>query len=108
GYYRAQIALMPKDAWVHGNYASFLLFQRGDFENAIKQAREALAIMEYGNARTTLAIALYTKWADLLVNQKRPEEAKAFFDEAKNLFPDLHEVLRMVQPWPPLTVTVKA
>lgn len=96
--YQAHIALEPRNAWARGNYASNLLCFVGDFDKAIEKAREALAIMEYGNARRTLALALYGKWATIITKNKDIKRAQPYFDEAHRLFPDIkrlrYEALR--------------
>ena len=87
------IAYDPDNAWNWGNYASFLLYSFNEPDAAIANARKALTIKDYGAARFTLACALYTKWALLQQNSKRTKEAQKYFDEAKNLYPDLEEVI---------------
>ncbi len=76
--YRASIALAPGDAWLHGNYAGFLLCWRDDAEAAISEATKALDLMDYGIARSTLAAALYFKWAALAMDgNKLADQAMA-------------------------------
>ncbi|WP_162250618.1 tetratricopeptide repeat protein [Lysobacter sp. Root604] len=60
--YQASLALMPKSAWEHGNYAAFLLCSKDDYEAAIAQYRQALALMSYGAAREGLQASLQRKW----------------------------------------------
>ncbi|MFC5594575.1 hypothetical protein [Lysobacter niastensis] len=79
--YQRELSYAPKYAWVHGNYAAHLLCTKDDFMAAEARSREALALMEYGAARTILTGALYRKWAASL-DRKAMDEAKQAFDEA--------------------------
>jgi Tfp pilus assembly protein PilF len=107
-YHRQLIALTPGDAWVRGNYASFLLYRKGDYDGAIRYAREALDIMQYGNAEETLAMALYTKWAHVLLDEKNPEQARIYFEQARAIYPDFRLALRKAKSWPVLHTTAEA
>ncbi len=53
----------PSDAWTLGTFADRFIF-RGMFDDAIAYSREALAVMDYGAGRLTLAAALYGKAAE--------------------------------------------
>ena len=92
-WYKKQLAYEPSNAWAWGNYASFLLFSRGDAENAIKNAETAISIMDYGMGRFILACALYTKWTAALKNNSKIEAAQALFDRAYKLYPDIDSVI---------------
>ncbi len=81
------IALQPDHPWLHGNYAWHLLTEVGKTDAAITQARRALELMDYGNGRRTLGLALYAKWASL--RSSNPKQAKAIFDEAQATLQDL-------------------
>lgn len=61
--YRRIIAGEPDNAWAHGNYATYLLCTKDDPEAAVREARAALAIMEYGIGNKMLAASLYRLWA---------------------------------------------
>lgn len=63
--YARMVESAPDSAWTHGNRARFLLCTRRGTKRAVESADRALSIMEYGNARSTLAAALYTQWAEL-------------------------------------------
>lgn len=92
--YQTMFKKDPTYAWGRGNYADFLRTKLGRFDDAIFYAREALRIMDYGVGRETLACSLYSKWADLIVNQKKPQsEAQKYYDEAFRLYPDLDLVM---------------
>jgi len=97
--YKAEIALSPKSAWLRGNYAWALLYQVGDFDKAIEKSREALSIMDYGNARQTLALALYAKWATVLIKDGDKKRAQPYYDEAYRLYPDLKRVRQEAASW---------
>jgi Tfp pilus assembly protein PilF len=79
--YREFLALEPRDAWGHGNYAYFLLFTRGMPDAAITEAEKALEIMNYGIGRLTLAAALYAKWAQ--EKHRAPKRAAEYLARAK-------------------------
>jgi Tfp pilus assembly protein PilF len=88
--YKELLKVDRTNAWSRGNYADFLRRDLRKFDEAIVYAREALRIMDYGLARRILAESLYEKWADMVVNEKRPEnEAQKYFDEAFRLYPQL-------------------
>jgi len=73
--YRSMIARDAVNPWTHGNYALFLLCTRQDADAAIREATAALQLMDFGNARATLAAALYVRWAGL-ENAGRHDEAE--------------------------------
>lgn len=81
--YRADIAAEPGNAWLHGNYAVFLLCWRDDADSAIAEAVQARSLMDYGIARLTLAAALYRKWAALALDGNKLAEKP--LSEAKGL-----------------------
>jgi len=62
--YKQQFVYEPKKAWLHGNYATFLLCYKVDAKAAANEFKAALKLMDYGIARNGLAAALYRKWAD--------------------------------------------
>lgn len=92
-WYQKQLAYEPSNAWAWGNYAGFLLFSRGDVENAIKNAEKAISIMDYGMGRFILACALYAKWAAAFRNNSKGEAAQALYDRAYQLYPDVDSVI---------------
>ncbi|MBF0552113.1 MAG: ankyrin repeat domain-containing protein [Deltaproteobacteria bacterium] len=92
--YKQMTEIDPKDAWLRGNYADFLRIQLGAYDEAIKYAREALRIMNYGVGRKILACCLCAKSADLVINHKgKEDEAQKYFDEAFQVFPHLDVVM---------------
>lgn len=74
----------PDSAWLYGNYGNFLMARIGDIEGAIVQYRKALDRMQYGNARSGLAAALYTKWA-MQVLGEAPGDPAITLREAKQI-----------------------
>lgn len=107
--YRAQLELDPKSAWTHGNYANFLLFNRGLPDAAIDEAQQALQIMNYGMARLTLAAAHYAKWAEL--KRSKPAKAAEYLKLAKEDTPDFSWIMpqaaKSVDAGPPIQNMVK-
>jgi tetratricopeptide (TPR) repeat protein len=85
--YRSILALDPKSAWNHGNYADFLLLGRDDPDAAIIEADRALAIAEYGMARLTLGKAQYCKWAQL--QKTNPKSADVYLSHAQQNAPNI-------------------
>ncbi len=83
--YLKQITLKPNSAWNHGDYAGFLLLELGDADAAIDEAAKALAIVDYRNAKVTLAIAQYAKWTQLKAQQ--PEKAHEYYALAQQVDP---------------------
>lgn len=82
-YFRKGLEMAPKAAWLHGNYADFLLCEKDDFEKAIVEAKTALEIMSYQRAKMTLAGAQYRKWAEFVLKEDSDNAAKALL-EANN------------------------
>lgn len=80
------------EALSHGNYASFLLYHAGDYNQAITEAKTALSLMNFGMARFVLASSYYRKWAESVKQGKDKKEAQIYFDQAYALFPDLLRV----------------
>jgi tetratricopeptide (TPR) repeat protein len=79
--YRSMLARDTTNPWSRGNYALFLLCTKQDADAAIRQATAALQLMDFGNARTTLAAALYARWAGL-ENAGRHDEAERAWAQA--------------------------
>lgn len=61
--YRDQLKDTPDDAWTHGNYASFLLCWRDDFDASLVQARTARQLRDYGKVQVVELAALVRLWA---------------------------------------------
>ncbi|NUO78318.1 MAG: hypothetical protein HOQ32_20190 [Lysobacter sp.] len=80
--YRAMIAEDAGSAWTRGNYASFLLCNKDDYEAAIAQYQLALASMRYGAAVEGLLASIQRKWA-AQVNDGRDQEALATLEVAR-------------------------
>lgn len=90
--YDRRIKERPNDAWLRGNFAAFLTGTLNRNNEAIAQARAALRIMDYGVGERTLAMALYRKWSDMVVQQKA-REGERYFKEAYAIYPDLADVM---------------
>lgn len=75
--YRSLVNLEPDSPWTRGNYAAYLIW-RERWDEAIKVAKEALAISDYAVGRYTLASA----YAGKALAQKDPKEAEKLVDEA--------------------------
>lgn len=85
------IAINPRGAWLRLRYADTLL-AHGEFEKAIRYARETLQIKDYAAARRVLAVALYGRWAIDVSRQENRARAQTSYDEAQALLPDLDAV----------------
>jgi Tfp pilus assembly protein PilF len=83
------VKLHPDDAWLWGNYANFLFYRNQDIDGSIEKSREAISHMDYGIARSTLANALFTKWAELKDDAETQAEAEQYFAEAYALQPNI-------------------
>ncbi len=94
--HKKQIEIRPNDAWTWGNYAGFLLYRYKDIDGAIEKANKAISIMNYGNARLTLACALYTKWAALKDTPTTEDEAKNYFEQAQSIFPYTQKIIEQL------------
>lgn len=106
--YLAHVKADPRSAWTHGNYASDLLFKVGDYDRAIEKAREALAIMDYGYARETLALALYAKWATMVVKHHDANGGQKYFEQAQRIYPSLAWVRQESRCCPTLRIILEA
>ena len=98
--YRKEIELEPKHPYPKGNYSAFLRMYRLDLDQSERYAREALALMNYGMARQSLASTLYLKWAEALVVQKDAKRAEELYAEAQRLSPDPAIILEEVGYYP--------
>lgn len=83
-------AAHPKDAWTRGNTGNYLC-REGYFDEGIGYSKDALSIMQYGNAYGYIAFCSYGKWAELITEGKT-EEAQKYFDEAFRLDPDIEKI----------------
>jgi hypothetical protein len=79
--YRAIAVRAPGSAWTQGNLAHALLCARNKAGDAAVAATRALELMDYPQARLTLAAALYYQWAEL-VNAGRQQEAEPLWVRA--------------------------
>jgi len=88
-YWMRTVEWDPQSAWANGNLAAHCLYTNGDYNKAIKYARNALEIMQYPHAQQTLAMALYLKWADIVLKQDNLKKAHPYFEEAQMIIPDI-------------------
>lgn len=77
--YKEQLKLQPESAWIHGNYAEFLL-SRGSIDPAIAEAEHAIRILPYPIAVGTLAQAYFAK-SNELWEAKRYDESAAYVEK---------------------------
>jgi len=103
--FKNEIAYAPDDAWIWGNYSSFLLFSYGDVDGAIAKGQKAISIMDYGMGRFTLACALYTKWALLLQDGNKKKEAQQYFVRAWYLYPYPEKIIEKTSEYKYTRVT---
>lgn len=83
--HRAIVEREPTSAWSHGNRASFQLCTRRESMAAVDSASRAIALMNYGHARLTLAAALYYRWAELANAGKLDEADKLWLKAASTM-----------------------
>ena len=79
--YRKVIELRPASAWGHSNYSRFLA-SVDRFDEAIAEARKALALMNFVRGHEMLAYAYYSKGAHLYWDLKQREDAGPWFARA--------------------------
>lgn len=94
--YRAIATRAPESAWAQGNLAQVLLCGRDKAADAVEAATQALRLMDYPHARTTLAASLYHQWAEM-VNAGRQHDAEPLFARAA-----------ATMPGPPATIVAMA
>ncbi len=106
--YQRAIAYEPRSAWKRGNYSEFLLYEFNEVDGAIKNARKALELMDYGVGRFALAAALYTKWAQLERDNADSVESQKYFREASALYPQVDQVIRRTEKYEYTKITAQA
>ena len=93
--HEALLLAQPKEALHWGNYANLLMYSYNDSDGAITAAKNALNIMDYQSARLTMAIALYTKWANISADPTRKDEAELIYKKALRFFTDQNKVIEI-------------
>lgn len=83
--YRSVINLDPDSAWSKGNYANFLV-RHERYDDAIEWAQAAIAQMDYGAARSTLAEA-YARKAHAALEQGDEAAFERWLGQAFHAFP---------------------
>ena len=106
-YFIKQIEYEPESAWILGNYANFLLFSRGDIDEAIENGKKALQIMNYDMGKFVLASALYTKWAVFLDIPSKQDDAQKYFDQAWSIYPYPNDIIEKTKGHKHTRVTAK-
>lgn len=76
--YKEDIKNNPNSAWTHGNYANFLLHNRGDYEGAIIYGSKALALMQYPMAQGVTGMAYLVKASQLYKDEDTRKKAKKY------------------------------
>ncbi len=94
--YRDQLKDTPDDAWTHGNYASFLLCWRDDFDSSLAQARTARRLRDYGRVQVVEMAALFRLWAQQTLDGNAADAEKAWkqtgADPYANIVPVVSEL----------------
>jgi len=85
---KADEARNPKDAWTLGEFAE-VFADMGAFDDALKYSRKAIAVMNYGRGRRTLAMALYGKAAQV---SKDGQDGARFLSEAMTITDDAADI----------------
>ena len=81
------IELNPNSAWSKINYSQYLILHKR-YDEAIDYGKRALEIMDFGMGHYALSQALCGKGVDLYWKEKRPAEAKNYFEAAVQHDPD--------------------
>jgi len=79
--YQILIQLQPTSPWPKSGYSQFLT-EHGRYVEAIDQAQQALAIMNYGMAHLALGEAHYWRGVELLWTHKQHQKAEPHFEKA--------------------------
>jgi tetratricopeptide (TPR) repeat protein len=100
------VTINPNNPWAHGDLSHYLLFYRKKYDAAIEEGEKALSIMDYPIGRLTTACALYSKWADALMKNKK--NAESYFDRAYALYPNIDAVINKTEKYTYTKVTAEA
>ncbi len=76
--YQDQLKDTPDDAWTRGNYASFLLCWRDDFDSSLAQIRTARRLLDYGQLRAVEMAALFRLWAQQTLDGNAADAEKTW------------------------------
>jgi tetratricopeptide (TPR) repeat protein len=85
--HKGMIAIDPKSAWHHSNYAGFLN-RRERYDEAIAEAKAALALMEFGMAHRNLGKAYAGKAYETYWTQRNYEEGIRLYELSLKEFPE--------------------
>ena len=83
-FHKNQLVMAPKNAWVLGNYAGFLLVTLGHIDGAIEYGKRALAEMDYPVARNNLSLA-YLIRASKLFKSGNVTAARKDYQSARSI-----------------------
>lgn len=72
----------PTHAWTHGNYSSFLLYKKEDYEGAIIYGEKALKLMPYPMAQVTTGMAYMVKASQLYKDKSTRNKSKKYIKKA--------------------------
>ena len=100
--FAARAALDPKDAVLRDGHARNLVAYGGDYEDAERIAREAIAISDSAHARGTLSLALYAQWAAAARDGKAPKAVAALYRKAQANDPGGRLIPACLAEWEPL------
>ena len=100
--YAGRVQLDPEDAYVRGRMAHDLLVFFQDFDAAERIAREAVARVDYPQARQTLSLALYGEWAAAARDGKGADVIHALYRKASANDPGGHRLPTCLAEWRPL------
>ena len=91
--------LSPGDAWMIGNYGTFLRIWMLRVDESEQWLRRARAVRDNPVARENLGFTLYLQWAAAL-HRKDAKLAQKYFDEASKLVADPRELLPEISLYP--------
>ena len=100
--YAQAVALDPGNPLRRGDFARQVIIHFLDFETGARIARETLKMSDHPNARQTLSLALYGRWAHAARQEKGPDVLDALFREAAANDPDGRQLPGCLANWPPL------
>jgi len=105
-YYKKLLKLSYNSAYDWGNYAMILLYKLGKIDDAIYHLKEARKRYAYRKATEALAIAYYSKWAEL--KESDPVLAEEYYQKGLLLRGDIQRVIYKLSSKPLLEKTLLA
>jgi len=98
--------LDPSSAYSWGNAAMILLYDMGEVDKAIKYLIKARKLYSYKMANRALAVAYYSKWAEL--KSKAPQLANEYYQKGYELQSNIRRITDEITPHPVLAKTLVA